>query len=104
MKRVAIYARMANNEGDIGSQVRTIEDDVCAVGWRVVAIYKDAAASGLMLARPAMSRLRADSTAGGFDVVAVESVDRLSRGAARFLEIQRGLKPLNTAIWSRQSA
>jgi len=51
-------------------------------GWRVAAVYSDAAITGATIMRPEYQRLLQDAERGMFDVVVVEAIDRLSRRLA----------------------
>jgi hypothetical protein len=83
MKRAAIYARYST---DLQSE-RSIEDQfvICREKakreqWKVVAEFQDRAKSGAsMHGRESIIKLMEAAKAGSFDLMVVESLDRLSR-------------------------
>ena len=91
--RVALYARVSTEEQregqTIDAQIAEIERFIKDKGWAVTAVYKDEGWSGSILARPALDRLRDDSTKGLFDAAIVNDVDRLARDVAHLGIIKR---------------
>lgn len=81
--RVALYARFSSemqNARSIDDQIALCEAAAAREGGRVVARYDDRARSGASLFnRPGLARAMADAKAGLFDVLLVESLDRVSR-------------------------
>lgn len=84
--RAAVYARVSSikqrDEQTIESQLRDVPAWAAAQGWSVVATYVDdgrSAGAGKLAARDGLARLVAAAEDGAFDVVAVASVDRLTR-------------------------
>ena len=80
--RVAIYARYSMED----QREESIEDQITACrrlceskGWTVAAVYSDAAMTGSSKHRPGYQRFCEDMRKGDFDMVVVESLDRLSR-------------------------
>lgn len=87
MEAVCIYARVSSDaqrkEGTIAAQLRDVPAFCVARGWQVVEQYVDDGRSGSthLDKRLAFARLLADATAGRFAIVAVWSLDRLTRTA-----------------------
>jgi site-specific DNA recombinase len=80
--RVAVYARYsscAQRETSIADQIRTAEARAAQEGWTVVAVYADEAISGSRADRPQYQALLAAAARHEFDVLLIESLDRLSR-------------------------
>jgi site-specific DNA recombinase len=80
--RAVIYARYSTDlqrEASIEDQVRTCRQRIDREGWRLLAIYSDAATSGASRLRPGYQKLLEDARAGAFDLVVAEALDRLSR-------------------------
>ncbi len=78
----AIYARYSTDEQrseSIEDQLETCRRFCVSKGWAVAGIYTDAAMSGSTSVRPEFDRLKHDAERGKFDIVVVESLDRLSR-------------------------
>jgi site-specific DNA recombinase len=84
--RAAIYARFSSDLQDARSltdQIAMAANYASARQFSVVATYEDAAISGsTIINRPGIQRLLEDATAGRFDLIITESIDRLSRGQA----------------------
>src|SRR3546814_2300118 len=94
--RAAVYSRYSTDKQDpssIEDQVRVCTRLIEQRGCALAAIYSDAAMSGATAARPGLRQLLAGAEAGEFDVLVVESLDRLSRDHADlawlFREISR---------------
>ncbi|MES2292909.1 MAG: recombinase family protein [Pseudomonadota bacterium] len=82
--RCAIYARSAtqNPSGNtVESQIASLRAYTDEIGWEVTAEYQDRAASGNSLQHNAMLQLITDAGNGAFDVVIIQSLDRISRDA-----------------------
>ena len=83
MTRAALYARYSSDlqsDTSIEDQFRLCREHAKRSGLEVVAEYADAAKSGASLfGRDGAFDLMADAQAGRFEVVIVESLDRLSR-------------------------
>ena len=80
--RAAVYARYSTDEQrpeSIEDQTETCRRFCASQGLDIIGIYADAALSGSSSNRPDYERLKADAERGLFDVVVVESLDRLSR-------------------------
>ncbi len=79
---VVVYARYSTDEQrseSIEDQLETCRRFCVSKGWTVADIYVDAAMSGSTSRRPEFERLKQDAERGKFDIVVVESLDRLSR-------------------------
>ena len=84
IKRVAIYIRVSTARQDqeghsVPMQKSRLLSYCKAKGWVVSGIFIDPGHSGSSLERPGMEKLIAGVEAGGFDVVLVYKLDRLSR-------------------------
>ena len=80
--RAAVYGRYSTNlqrEASIEDQVRECEKHAARLGWTVVEVYADHGISGASILRPSYQRLLQDASAGRFEVVLAEALDRLSR-------------------------
>ena len=80
----AIYARYSTEQQSAASvedQVRVCRSRATREGWPVVATHGDEAISGTthLASRPAGKSLIADLLAGRFNILIIESLDRLSR-------------------------
>jgi site-specific DNA recombinase len=83
--RAAIYARYSTDKQDprsIEDQVRVCTRLIEQRGVKLTAVFSDAAMSGATAARPGLRQLLAAAQAGEFDILVVESLDRLSRDHA----------------------
>jgi site-specific DNA recombinase len=94
--RVALYARVSTEEQregqTIDSQVAELERHAQERGWSVIGVYKDEGWSGSLLARPALDRLRDDTSKGLFNTVLINDVDRLARDVTHLGVIKRDLE------------
>lgn len=95
--RAALYARFSSEDlQTVKSVVDQLHDNRAyadSLGARVVGDYVDEGISGFSLAnRPGIRRLLADAARGLFDVVIVESLDRLSRSDIDTLTVFDDLK------------
>jgi DNA invertase Pin-like site-specific DNA recombinase len=83
MRRAAIYARYSTDRQDersISDQIALCEAAAVRDKLSVIAIYHDSAASGASIhGRPGLAGLMAAARERAFDVVLVESLDRLAR-------------------------
>ena len=82
--RAVIYARFSTELQSVASiedQARLCRERATALGLNVVAVHSDCAMSGAtpVNRRPGASACVADALAGRFDVLLIESLDRLSR-------------------------
>ena len=82
-KRAAIYARYSSelqNDRSIEDQTALCRAKAERDGVRVTAVYEDRARSGSsVLGRDGLAAMMAAAKAGAFDLVLVESLDRISR-------------------------
>src|SRR5207237_1850841 len=95
--RCAIYTRKSSEEGleqefnSLQAQREACEAFIQSQrqeGWLCLrAAYDDGGFSGARMDRPALQRLRAESTAGRVDTVVVYKIDRLTRSLADFAKI-----------------
>ena len=80
--RAVIYARFSSDmqrDTSVRDQIASCAAYAEARGWRVTGHYTDHAMSGATAHRPDYQRLLSELGAGAFDVVVVETLDRLSR-------------------------
>ena len=84
MARIALYARYSSDmqsTSSIDDQFRICRDQAAREKWKVAGTYKDAAISGASVTlRPGIQALLQDATAGKFEIVLAEALDRVSRG------------------------
>ena len=81
IKKVAIYARVSTDKQTTENQLRELREVAARNGWIVSKEYIDHGISGAKGRdkRPAFDALLKDAVRKEFDVIAVWSVDRLSR-------------------------
>jgi len=82
MPRVALYARYSSDnqrDASIEDQLRRCREYADRQGWTIVDSYSDLAMSGASLIRPGIQELLSDVSAGRFDMVLSEALDRISR-------------------------
>ncbi len=80
--RAVVYARYSSSkqrESSIEDQFRNCTRFADREGWDMVTHYSDEALSGTSKDRPDFKRLLADAESGGFDVLLVDDLSRLSR-------------------------
>ena len=82
--RVCLYARDNTKkvgEGSLDGQLQAARERAAGERWRIVAQHIDSCVSGTtpIALRPGGKMLLADALAHGFDILIVESLDRLSR-------------------------
>ncbi len=80
--KVALYARYSSDnqrDASIADQLRVCRAHAEQQGWRIVEEYTDHAISGASLLRPGIQALIIDASAGRFQIVLSEAMDRLSR-------------------------
>lgn len=93
MMRIAAYARYSSDsqrEASLEDQLRNCRAYCARMGWPAPTEYQDAAVSGARNDRPGYLRLLAD--AGGFDVILVDDLSRLSRDSVESSLAIRRLK------------
>lgn len=84
--RAAIYTRVSTAgqaERSVPAQLAACERYAADQGWTVVARYTDERSAWSGEARPGVEDAERAANAGDFDVLVVDSFDRLSRGADR---------------------
>lgn len=100
--RAAIYARFSSelqDERSITDQVSLARAYAASRGFKVMAVYEDAAISGAsVINRPGLQRLLSDAAASTFDAVITESLDRLSRSQADIAALYERLSFLGVSI------
>ncbi len=96
MARIAIYARYSSDmqsTSSIDDQFRICRDQAAREKWKVAGTYKDAAISGASVTlRPGIQALLQDATAGKFEIVLAEALDRVSRDQADVAILFKHLK------------
>ncbi len=101
MPRAAIYARFSTDRQSPCSaedQIALCSERAEREGWEIAGVYTDIAISGATNRRPGMTALLADATAGAFDIVLAEAIDRISRNQADIATIYQRLEFANVAI------
>jgi site-specific DNA recombinase len=104
--RVALYARVSGEEQTIGKNIGSQVDELKGSqppSHEVVGIYLDDGVSGAvpLADRPEGSRLMADATAGRFDRLMVNRLDRLSRSIVDLNHIAKTLDALGIVLWAQ---
>jgi len=82
---VAIYARFSRDRPNLRSiedQIRLLRERADCEGWTIYECYTDYAMSGATIARGGALQMLQDAQDGKFDIILVESLDRLSRDQA----------------------
>jgi DNA invertase Pin-like site-specific DNA recombinase len=85
MMRAAIYARFSTQlqrEASLEDQERLCRERAAGEGWTVAACFADRALSGASMLRPGLQALLEGASAGQFEFVFAEALDRLSRDQA----------------------
>lgn len=80
--RAVVYARYSSDkqsDSSLADQARNCRRRAEAMNAEVVRIYEDAAISGARNDRPQYRRMLEDAVAGGFDILMVDDLSRLSR-------------------------
>ncbi len=101
MPRAAIYARFSTDRQSPCSaedQIALCSEKAAREGWEIAGVYTDIAISGATNRRPGMTALLADATAGAFDIVLAEAIDRISRNQADIATIYQRLQFADIAI------
>jgi len=106
MKRAVIYARFSTEhqtEKSIDDQVELCRRHAARQGYSVVEIFRDEACSGTsILGRNGLEGLLRKAASRSFDVVLVESLDRLSRDPGDLHQIHKNFDFLDISIESLQ--
>src|SRR5262249_5337363 len=97
IRRCAIYTRKSSEEGleqdfnSLHAQREACEAFIksqAGEGWRLISTtYDDGGLSGGTMERPALIRLLADIKDGGYEVLYVSKVDRLTRSLSDFAKM-----------------
>lgn len=93
--RAAIYARYSSdkqNDASIEDQLRLCRERATREGWTIVDSYSDRSISGASLIRPGIQNLLEDVSAGNYDIVLAESLDRISRDQEDIAGVYKRLK------------
>lgn len=101
MPRCAIYARFSTDKQSATSaedQIATCSARAAREGWEIANVYTDVAISGATNRRPGMTAMLADASAGSFDIVLAEALDRIARNQADIATIYQRLEFANVAI------
>ncbi len=90
--KAALYVRVSSDEQardgvSLDAQQRDLIAYCRSQDWSVADIYRDEGWSGKNLDRPAVQRLLADARKGGFGIVLVWKVDRLTRRLSDLLHV-----------------
>jgi len=94
MTRVAIYARFSSEmqrDASIEDQIRLCRERADREDWHVVETFADRAVSGASMLRPGLQSLVEGATAGRFDTILAEALDRLSRDQADIAALYKRL-------------
>ena len=102
--RIAIYARYSSDqqsEASTEDQFRVCRQEIEKhPGWKVVARYADEEISGASMMRSDIQKLMLDASAGKFDMVVSEALDRISRDQADIATIRKRLLFANVGIYT----
>lgn len=101
MTKCAIYARFSSDLQDarsITDQIAACRTKATALGYSIAAEYSDAAISGATMHRPGLNDLLRAASAGAFDLILTEALDRLSRDLADISAIWRDLSFLGVRV------
>lgn len=93
--RVAIYARYSSdlqNKASIEDQIALCNEKAQSENWIISGCFTDAATSGASLIRSGIQGLMQMASAGQFDIVLAEAMDRLSRDQADIAAIFKRLE------------
>ncbi len=99
--RTAAYARFSSDqqrEASIRDQLRNIETYCARMGWPTPALYQDQAMSGSRNDRTGYQAMLDAADAGGFDVLLIDDLSRLSRDHIETAQLIRRLKYLKIRI------
>lgn len=100
--RCAVYVRCASPSQatpyPLADQWDACEAYAARQGWTTIAVHKDHAVSGRKTSRLSLNSLMAQARQGAFEVLLVESLDRLSRDALHLHALLTELKGLGVAV------
>lgn len=99
MKRALLYARVstADKGQDFSAQLDELERVAEQRGWSVVRMYHDVT-SGSKTKRPGLDAALACCRAGGADIFAAVSVDRIARSVRHLLDLVDELEALGVKL------
>lgn len=104
-KRAVLYARVSGddrgNDGrNLAGQLDMCREHAKRQGLRVVAelAEDDRGASGASFELPQLNRIREIASSGGFDILVVREIDRLSRNLAKQLIVEEELRRTGVQI------
>ena len=92
--RAVIYARFSSQlqrEASIEDQMRLCRERIAREGWSEGETFADRGISGASMIRPGLQGLITAATAGHFDILVAEALDRLSRDQADIATIYKRL-------------
>lgn len=101
--RAVIYARYSSDkqsENSADDQISSVSKKLSERGITVVSIFKDEAISGTTTQRPGLESMMTLARARGFDMVAAEALDRISRDQADIAAIYKELAFLDVQMWT----
>jgi site-specific DNA recombinase len=100
MRKVALYCRVSTHHQEKDETIQTQLSKLKKIYNKkeIVKEYKDEGYSGAYLQRPALNQLREDAKKGLFNVLALYSLDRLSRKTGHQLFLQDELKRYGVKI------
>lgn len=98
--RCAIYMRCATAEAlhPLAAQTEACRAYAAKHGWKTVAVYSDVAVSGLKASCAGLDQAMAQACQGAFDVLLIESLDRLGRDAVHVRRLAEELDCLGVAL------
>jgi len=103
MPRVALYARYSSDnqrDASIEDQLRQCREYADRQGWTIVDSYSDRAVSGASLIRPGIQELLSDVSAGRFEMVLSEALDRISRDQEDVAAVFKRLRFAGVSIFT----
>src|SRR5579859_238888 len=103
MPRVALYARYSSDnqrDASIDDQLRQCREYADRQGWTIVDSYSDRAVSGASLIRPGIQELLSDVSAGRFEMVLSEALDRISRDQEDVAAVFKRLRFAGVSIFT----
>ncbi|MFU8774048.1 MAG: recombinase family protein, partial [Anaerolineales bacterium] len=105
MLKAVTYARVSGDDRgrdgrNLAGQLDACRQHALERGWQIVAelAEDDRGASGASFELPQLNRVREMAQAGGFDVLVVREIDRLSRKLAKQLVVEEELNRLGIEI------
>jgi len=100
--RAVLYARASTEDQaeryGLASQITVLREFSRRKGYEIVAEFSDDGVSGATLDRPALTRLRDNVRAGGYQAVLAHAPDRLSRNLAHQLLLLEEFKKADCSV------